>query len=210
MLDKCAANQGDRDNLPESARDAEKDRCALGGAKAVQGIQNNPECADASLSAEAGETLITLSCRINGQPVTAEVPPSRRLLTVLREELGLTGTKRSCELGRCGACMVLIDGRPVNSCLTMAYQCEGAEITTIEGLSGGGLHPVQQAFLEEGGFQCGYCTPGMVISVVALLSENPKPAPEEVEEALSGNLCRCTGYGGIMRAVNKAIEKGVG
>ncbi|MNV60380.1 putative xanthine dehydrogenase subunit E [compost metagenome] len=153
--------------------------------------------------------MYLLSFSVNGHPVTAEVPPSRRLLTLLREDLGLTGTKRSCELGRCGACMVLMDGKPVNSCLTMAYQCEGAEITTIEGLSAGGLHPVQQAFLEEGGFQCGYCTPGMVISVVALLAENPKPEPEDVEEALSGNLCRCTGYGGILRAVNKAISKGV-
>ncbi|MBY9080819.1 (2Fe-2S)-binding protein [Paenibacillus sp. HN-1] len=159
---------------------------------------------------ESPEATYTLSFRVNGHPVTADVPPSRRLLSVLREDLGLTGTKRSCELGRCGACMVLMDGRPVNSCLTMAYQCEGAEITTIEGLSAGGLHPVQQAFLEEGGFQCGYCTPGMVISVVALLADNPKPGPEEVEEALSGNLCRCTGYGGILRAVNKAISKGVG
>lgn len=101
--------------------------------------------------------------------------------------------------------MVLVDGLPVNSCLTMAYQCSGSDITTIEGLSEAGLHPVQRAFLEEGGFQCGYCTPGMVISVVALLSENPHPTQAEVEEALSGNICRCTGYGGIMRAVNKAI-----
>lgn len=151
----------------------------------------------------------TLNCTINGRPVSAEVPPSRRLLSILRENLELTGTKRSCEIGRCGACMVLMDGRPVNSCLTMAYQCEGTAITTIEGLSEAGLHPVQRAFLEEGGFQCGYCTPGMVISVVALLEENPRPSQEEVEEALSGNICRCTGYGGIMRAVNKAIESGV-
>ncbi|WP_410515091.1 (2Fe-2S)-binding protein [Paenibacillus sp. BR2-3] len=159
------------------------------------------------ISAEAG---FTLNCSVNGRPVSAEVPPSRRLLTVLREDLELTGTKRACEMGRCGACMVLIDGRPVNACLTMAYQCAGSEITTIEGLSEAGLHPVQRAFLEEGGFQCGYCTPGMVISVVALLEENPQPSQDEVEEALSGNICRCTGYGGIMRAVNKAIERGVG
>lgn len=155
------------------------------------------------------EASYILNCRVNGHPVSAEVPPSRRLLSFLREDLELTGTKRSCELGRCGACMVLIDGRPVNACLTMAYQCAGNEITTIEGLSEVGLHPVQRAFLEEGGFQCGYCTPGMVISVVALLQENPQPSQDEVEEALSGNICRCTGYGGIMRAVNKAIERGV-
>nr|WP_240479690.1 (2Fe-2S)-binding protein [Paenibacillus wynnii] len=158
---------------------------------------------------ESSDSVFTLECSVNGHSISTEVPPTRRLLNVLREDLELTGTKRACELGRCGACMVLIDGHPVNACLTMAYQCSGAEITTIEGLSESGLHPVQQAFLEEGGFQCGYCTPGMVISVVALLAENPKPTQEDVEEALSGNLCRCTGYGGIMRAVNKAIERGV-
>lgn len=146
--------------------------------------------------------------RVNGKPVALAIPPSRRLLDVLREDLKLTGTKRSCEIGRCGSCMVLVNGRAVNSCLMMAYQCEGADVITIEGISAGGLHPVQEAFLEEGGFQCGYCTPGMVISVVALLAENPQPEAEGIEEALSGNLCRCTGYGGILRAVNQAIQKG--
>ncbi|WP_199617366.1 (2Fe-2S)-binding protein [Paenibacillus alkalitolerans] len=151
-----------------------------------------------------------LECEINGTPLTLDVPPSRRLLSILRDDLQMTGTKRSCEIGRCGACMVLMDGKPVNSCLTMAYQCAGAQITTIEGLSGGddALHPIQQAFLEEGGFQCGYCTPGMIVSVKALLDENPKPCQAEIEEALSGNLCRCTGYGGIVRAVQKAIGTG--
>jgi carbon-monoxide dehydrogenase small subunit len=129
------------------------------------------------------------------------------LLDVIRGDLGLTGTKRSCEIGRCGACMVLVDGQPVNSCLAMAYQCSGREITTIEGLSEEGLHPVQRAFLEEGGYQCGYCTPGIIISVKALLDRNLEPSPQEVEEALSGNLCRCTGYGGILRSVQRAIEE---
>ncbi|XEC93522.1 (2Fe-2S)-binding protein [Paenibacillus tarimensis] len=147
-----------------------------------------------------------LSCAVNGETVSLSVPPTRRLLSVLRDELQLTGTKRSCEIGRCGACMVLIDGRPVNACLMMAYQCEGASITTIEGVSEGDMHPVQQAFLEEGGFQCGYCTPGMVITVKALLDSNPSPSRWEIEEALSGNLCRCTGYSGILRAVNRAIQ----
>lgn len=155
------------------------------------------------------EPAFTLHCTVNGAKVSLEVPPGQRLLSILREELELTGTKRSCEIGRCGSCMVLMDGRPVNSCLTMAYQCADADITTIEGLGEAGLHPVQQAFLEEGGFQCGYCTPGMVISVVGMLRENPQPSPEDIEEALSGNICRCTGYGGILRAVNKAIESGV-
>lgn len=150
-----------------------------------------------------------LQCEINGNPVSLETPPSRKLLQILREDLGLTGTKRSCEIGRCGACMVLIDGEPVNSCLTMAYQCSGKSITTIEGLAPEGeLHPVQECFLEEGGYQCGYCTPGMIVSVTALLERNPKPAMAEIEEALSGNLCRCTGYGGILRSIARAIEKG--
>jgi len=174
------------------------------------GIQEG--CDSPSLSGGYADesASFTLNCIINGQSVSIAVPPSRRLLPILREELGLTGAKRACEMGRCGACMVLVDGRPVNACLTMAYQCSDAEITTIEGLGEAGLHPVQRAFLEEGGFQCGYCTPGMVISVVALLEENPQPSQEEVEEALSGNICRCTGYGGIIRAVHKAMERGVG
>jgi len=170
----------------------------------------NEEKPDPASSAESfTEKKFTFKCNLNGKAISTEIPPSRRLLNVIREDLELTGTKRSCEIGRCGACMVLVDGHPVNSCLMMAYQCSGAEITTIEGLSEAGLHPVQRAFLEEGGFQCGYCTPGMVISVVALLDENPHPTQAEVEEALSGNICRCTGYGGILRAVNKAIGGGV-
>ncbi|MFB9329002.1 (2Fe-2S)-binding protein [Paenibacillus aurantiacus] len=147
----------------------------------------------------------TLQCSLNGLSLTLDVQLSKRLLHILRDDLGLTGTKRSCEIGRCGACMVLVDGKPVNSCLTMAYQCEGKSITTIEGISGSGLDPIQQAFLMEGGYQCGYCTPGMVVSVKALLQENENPSDEEIEEALSGNLCRCTGYGGIKRAVKTAI-----
>lgn len=135
-----------------------------------------------------------------------EAAPTTRLLTILREVLALTGTKRSCEIGRCGACMVLINGKAVNSCLAMAYQCSGKQITTIEGVALNGMDPIQQAFLEEGGFQCGYCTPGMIITVKALLDENPDPSEDEIAEALSGNICRCTGYGGIWRAVNRAIE----
>ncbi len=157
----------------------------------------------------------SLSCQVNGEPVTLAVPASKRLLSIIRDDLELTGTKRSCEIGRCGACMVLLDGRPVNACLTMAYQCSGRQVTTIEGIAGvgisvEGMHPVQQAFLEEGGYQCGYCTPGMIVTVTALLDDTPNPSQEELEEALSGNLCRCTGYGGIVRAIHRAIEKGRG
>lgn len=152
------------------------------------------------------QTPFALQCFINGGEKTIEAAPSDRLLTILREHLALTGTKRSCEVGRCGACMVLINGKAVNSCLAMAYQCSGKKITTIEGVAVSGMDPIQQAFLEEGGFQCGYCTPGMVISVKAMLDENPNPSEDEIVEALSGNICRCTGYGGIWRAVKRAIE----
>ncbi|MFF2482507.1 (2Fe-2S)-binding protein [Paenibacillus sp. NPDC058071] len=148
-------------------------------------------------------------CEINTIPVELTAAPSKRLLLILREDLGLTGTKRSCEIGRCGACMVLLDGVPVNSCLLMAYQCEGKQITTIEGVapqSEEGTDAIQRAFLLEGGYQCGYCTPGMILSVKGLLDGNPSPTDEQIEEALSGNICRCTGYGGIKRAVKQAIE----
>lgn len=150
-------------------------------------------------------------CDVNGEAVELAVPPTRRLVDVLREDLGLAGTKRSCDIGRCGACMVLVDGRPTNACLAMAYQCEGAGVTSIEGIgneAAEGIDPIQQAFLEEGGFQCGYCTPGMVVTVKALLAATPNPTDGEIEEALSGNLCRCTGYGSIRRAVRRAIEIG--
>ncbi|WP_405169852.1 (2Fe-2S)-binding protein [Paenibacillus sp. FSL H8-0280] len=147
---------------------------------------------------------------VNGEQKHLEIAQTARLVDVLRTHLQLTGTKVSCEVGRCGACMVLMDGEPVNSCLVMAYQCEGSDIMTIEGLHGdekGTLHPIQQAFVEEGGFQCGYCTPGMVISTKALLDAHPEPSQEQIETGLCGNLCRCTGYGGIIRAVRKAGER---
>lgn len=139
---------------------------------------------------------------VNGSEASLLTSPAEKLVVLLRDRLGLTGTKLSCELGRCGACMVLLDGKAVNSCLVMAYQCNGKSITTIEGLAEGeDFHPVQQAFMKEGGFQCGYCTPGMIVSVKSLLDEHPKPTAEQIKEGLSGNLCRCTGYGGILRAV---------
>lgn len=143
---------------------------------------------------------------LNGEPVAVTAPPSRRLLDVLRHDLLLTGTKIGCEIGRCGACMVLLDGKPVNACLTMLYQVEGRRVTTIEGIAGGkdALHAVQRAFLEEGGYQCGYCTPGMIVSAAALLAERPDPTDEEIIEALSGNLCRCTGYVKIVESVEAA------
>jgi len=145
---------------------------------------------------------------VNGDTYPVEIEPGRSLLTVLREELGLTGTKEGCDDSECGACMVMIDGKPVNSCSFLALQADGREITTIEGLAPGGeLHPLQRAFLAEGGVQCGFCTPGMLISATALLKQNPHPTEEEVRVALSGNLCRCTGYQGITNAVLRTAQE---
>jgi len=147
-----------------------------------------------------------LELKINGVEYQVETAPTTRLVHILREELGLTGTKISCEIGRCGACAVEMNGKLVNSCLVMAYQANHASICTIEGLGHDDFHPIQQAFLEEGGFQCGYCTPGMIMAARALLIRNPVPSDAEIVEALSGNLCRCTGYGGIIRSVRKAVS----
>lgn len=149
------------------------------------------------------QQLIRISLIVNGQEHSLEVEATKRLVDMLREDLRLTGTKISCEIGRCGACSVIVDGKLVNACLLRAYQLNGKEIMTIEALSENGLHPIQQAFLEEGGFQCGYCTPGMIMAVHALLAEHPVPGDEQILEALSGNLCRCTGYGGIIRSIQK-------
>ncbi|WP_028547912.1 (2Fe-2S)-binding protein [Paenibacillus sp. UNC451MF] len=150
------------------------------------------------------DELMSWRCVLNGSEVVLQgVPFTRRLVEILRDDLLLTGTKVSCEMGRCGACMVLMNGRTVNSCLVMAYQCMDQNIMTVEGLEGPESDPVQRVFLEEGAFQCGYCTSGMIMSVKGLLNNNPCPTRQEVEEGLSGNLCRCTGYGSIIRAVEK-------
>ena len=143
--------------------------------------------------------------RVNGEDRTAQVHPAATLVELLREGLGLTGTKVGCGRGECGACTVLLDGEPVNACLVFAAQCEGMSVTTIEGLSTDGrLDSLQRAFVETGAVQCGYCTPGMVLSARALLDANPSPERDEIEDALSGNLCRCTGYVKIVEAVEKA------
>jgi aerobic-type carbon monoxide dehydrogenase small subunit (CoxS/CutS family) len=142
---------------------------------------------------------------VDGQPLSAMVDPGRTLLRVLRDDLGRTGTKEGCDDSECGACMVLIDGRPVNACSYLALQAQGRHVTTVEGLTGErGLHPLQQAFLEGGGIQCGFCTPGMLISAAALLARDPDPSDEAIRDALAGNLCRCTGYQPIVRAVQAA------
>lgn len=148
-----------------------------------------------------------LKLRINGENFSVAVSPTAYLIDVIRETVGLTGTKKGCGIGDCGACTVLIDGKPTLSCITLALSCTGKEITTIEGLSRGNeLHPVQQAFIDKGAVQCGFCTPGMVLSATALLQENPKPTKDEIKTAMAGNLCRCTGYTKIMEAVEHAGE----
>jgi aerobic carbon-monoxide dehydrogenase small subunit len=141
----------------------------------------------------------------NGKQVSREVPNHRLLLDLLRDEIGATGTKEGCGTGDCGACTVLLDGKPVNSCLVLSGELDGTDIVTIEGLKiGPELHPIQQTFLQDGGAQCGYCTPGMLMMSKALLDENLNPSEEDIRFALSGNLCRCTGYAKIIQAVQDA------
>ena len=143
--------------------------------------------------------------RVNGEPVEAAFAPHKTLLEVLREDLRLTGTKHGCELGECGTCAVLVDGKPVLSCLYLGVECEGRSVETVEGMAGAaGLHPLQKAFADLGAAQCGYCTPGFLLTAKELLEKNPKPTREEIKEALAGNLCRCTGYIKIFEAVELA------
>ena len=145
---------------------------------------------------------VAATLTVNGIDYPVELDPHTTLLRAIREHVGLTGSKEGCDDSECGACMVLLDDEPVNSCSYLALQAEGRRITTVEGLAGGsGLSPLQQAFLEHGGVQCGFCTPGMLISATALLRRTPSPSEDDVRIALSGNLCRCTGYDGIVKAV---------
>jgi aerobic-type carbon monoxide dehydrogenase small subunit (CoxS/CutS family) len=145
---------------------------------------------------------------INGKEVSASADASTSLLEFLRDTLELKGTKLCCNTGECGACTVIFNGRPINSCVTLAADADGAEITTIEGLAeGDSLHAVQQAFIDTGAVQCGYCTPGYIISVKALLDRTTKPTPEDIEEAVSGNICRCTGYAKIVDAIHLAADR---
>ena len=145
---------------------------------------------------------------VNGEKVSAGVEPRKTLLDFLREDLHLTGTKKGCDRGNCGACTVLLNGKPVNSCLVLAVEAQGQEIITIEGLSDGlKLHPLQEAFIQQGAIQCGYCIPGMILAAKAILDENPRPSEEEIRTGISGNICRCTGYVKIVRAIQAAAEK---
>ncbi|WP_409300007.1 (2Fe-2S)-binding protein [Peribacillus sp. SCS-155] len=150
-----------------------------------------------------------ISCFVNGVKADIEIESSHLLIDVLRDKLGLISVKRSCDMQVCGACTVLIDGKPVSSCTTLAVEMDGADILTAEGLSAGGnLHPIQQAFIDKGALQCGFCTYGMMLSSLALLKESPNPSEQEIQHYLHGNICRCTGYTSIIKAVQQAAVSG--
>jgi aerobic-type carbon monoxide dehydrogenase small subunit (CoxS/CutS family) len=154
---------------------------------------------------ENHESLAMVRFRVNGEPVRASFPHQKTLLEVLREDFNLTGTKHGCELGECGTCTVLVDGRPILSCLCLAVECEGRSVETVEAMAGpDGLHPLQKAFADLGAAQCGYCTPGFLLAAKALLEKTPRPDLAQIQEALAGNLCRCTGYIKIFEAVELA------
>lgn len=149
-----------------------------------------------------------LSFTLNGDPIEVVCKDNMTLLDLLRDKLGLTGTKKGCEQGECGACTVMLDGKPVNSCCTLAVECEGRDVVTVEGIAKNGqLHPIQKQFIEKWALQCGYCTPGMIMSAKALLDVNPHPTELEIREAIEGNLCRCTGYAKIVEAIQTAAAE---
>ena len=153
-------------------------------------------------------SFIRLHTTVNSRTITLEIEPRAILLDLLRDRLGLTGAKRSCDTQVCGACTVLLDGAPVSACCTLAYEADGRRVETIEGLAGpDALHPIQQAFVDRAAIQCGFCTPGFVLTTKALLAENPRPSRSEIESYLGGNLCRCTGYWNILAAVEDAAER---
>jgi carbon-monoxide dehydrogenase small subunit len=159
------------------------------------------------MTAPAPETL-TLVMTVNGRAVSLEIEPREMLLDVVRDRLGLTGAKRSCDLQVCGACTLLVDGVPVSGCCTLAYEAQGKTVETVEGLVRyGDLHPIQEAFIEKAALQCGFCTAGMLLTTKALLAENPTPTADEIKHALAGNLCRCTGYWNIIEAVEDAARR---
>lgn len=154
---------------------------------------------------------IPIELTVNGREVSLEIPPQMTLLDLLRDRLSLKGVKRSCDLQVCGACTILVDGHAVSSCTYLAYEARGADVLTIEGLADGNtLHPMQQAFIDNGAFQCGFCTPGMILAAKSLLDETPRPSEEKVKEYMEGNICRCTGYRKILEAILDAAGKSGG
>jgi xanthine dehydrogenase YagT iron-sulfur-binding subunit len=185
---------------------------AAASAMALAGASSTPSQAQQSQptpTAAAAPEHATIRLVVNGQPRTLSVDPRQSILDVLRESLNLTGTKKGCNAGACGACTVLLDGRRINSCLALAAMHDGAEITTIEGLAEGDkLHPLQQAFIEHEGFQCGYCTPGQIMSGVACIAEGHARSPEQIKAWMSGNICRCGAYAGIVEAITEVAKEG--
>lgn len=156
-----------------------------------------------------GAKMISIELKINGESYEVSLKPNETLLDVIRDRIGLTGTKKGCDTGQCGACTVLLEGKPVPSCLVLAVDAQGKDIMTIEGVAiDGKLHPIQDAFVKEGAVQCGYCTPAMILTAKALLDVNPNPTEQEIKEAISGNLCRCTGYVKIVKAISSVDAKG--
>ncbi len=163
---------------------------------------------DTKLAEVGVQRNVRMTLRVNGEDTELLFAPYKTLLEVLREDLDLTGTKHGCELGECGACAVLVDGQPLLSCLVLAVECEGKTIETVEGLAhGSALHPLQAAFADLGGAQCGYCTPGILMTAKALLDDDPAPSRERIKEAISGNLCRCTGYQQIYESIEEAARR---
>lgn len=163
------------------------------------------------MSIKQQNATIPIELTVNGQEVSLEIQPNLTLLDLLRDRLSLKGAKRSCDLQVCGACTILVDGKAVSSCTYLAYEARGADVLTIEGLADGNtLHPMQQAFIDNGAFQCGFCTPGMILAAKSLLDETPRPSEEKVKEYMEGNICRCTGYRKILEAILDAAGKSAG
>ena len=196
----------DDDDQPD---DPSRRSFVLGTAAAAAAIVVSPMLANADPAHKVDPNAIPVALTVNGTRHDLRLDPRTTLLDALREHLDLTGTKKGCDQGACGACTVLIDGRRYNSCLTLAVMHGGQKITTIEGLAANGrLHPVQAAFIRNDGFQCGYCTPGQICSAVALLNEGHAGSDDEIREWMSGNICRCGAYGGIVDAVREAAKNG--
>ena len=172
-------------------------------------VSKHPKAADGNTAVRTAARTRLISLCVNGQWHEVAVKPRNMLVEVIRDTIGLTGTKASCESGTCGACTVLVEGRPVLGCITLAVECDGKQIQTVEGLAEGEkLSTIQEAFLDQGAVQCGFCTPGMLMSATALLQRNPKPTRQDINKALEGNLCRCTGYNSIVDAVLQASGQG--
>jgi xanthine dehydrogenase YagT iron-sulfur-binding subunit len=204
--DDSGTRRSDGEHLPMKRRTFVGASVAVGGAVAALGLLEG--CSDEAPE-EAGETSTVVRLRVNGEDREVTVDNRTSVLDMLREQVGLTGTKKSCDQGACGACTVMINDQRVVSCLTLAVQADGAEVTTIEGLERNGrLHPLQQAFIDEDGFQCGYCTAGQIISGIGCIREGRAGSPEEIREWMSGNICRCGAYTNIVTAVSRVAQQG--